>query len=101
VLEGLKKGGLLIINSGRRPDELGLPPDFRLVTVNASAIAEKHNLGFGTARPVNTAILGALARVTGLVSLASLEKAIRKEVPAKVEENVAAAREAFELAGMQ
>jgi NADPH-dependent glutamate synthase beta subunit-like oxidoreductase len=44
---------------------------------------------------VNTAILGAFARATGAVSLAALQAAIISAVPAKAEQNAAAASEAF------
>jgi Pyruvate/2-oxoacid:ferredoxin oxidoreductase gamma subunit len=43
---------------------------------------------------VNTAILGAFARFTGLVSLDAVAAAIAEEVPIQPEANVAAAREA-------
>jgi len=65
--------------------------------VDASRIAVEHHLGSLTAPIVNTAILGALAALTGWVSLAHLEEAIRHHVPVKPEENVAAARKAFEM----
>lgn len=96
VLKGFREGGLVLINSGRPPEDYELPLRARVATVNATAIAERRGLGSATSRPVNTAILGALVRVTGLVSLASVEAAIRKEVPEKVEPNLAAARDAFE-----
>jgi 2-oxoacid:acceptor oxidoreductase gamma subunit (pyruvate/2-ketoisovalerate family) len=96
VLQGFKEGGLIVINSSRDPDEFDSPIHCTIATVNATGIAEKHGLGTVTSRPVNTAILGALVRATELVSFASLETAILKEVPAKPTENLAAAHDAFE-----
>jgi Pyruvate/2-oxoacid:ferredoxin oxidoreductase gamma subunit len=45
---------------------------------------------------INTAILGAYARANGGVPMEYLEQAIRDTVPAKVEQNVAAAKRAYE-----
>ena len=64
-------------------------------TVDASAIAQAHRLGNRTRPIVNTAILGAFAGVTGLVSIESVVKAITEGAPVRPSENVAAAREAF------
>jgi pyruvate ferredoxin oxidoreductase gamma subunit len=96
VLKGFKAGGLILVNSARAPEDLEIPLRATVAAVNATAIAEQHGLGTATARPVNTAILGALCRVTGLVSFDSVEAAIRQEVPEKVAQNLAAAKDAFE-----
>jgi len=96
VLHGFKEGGLILVNSAHAPGELGIPVRAKVATVNATGIAERLGLGTATSRPVNTAILGALVRATELVAIESLEVAIRKEVPEKVELNLAAAREAFQ-----
>jgi pyruvate ferredoxin oxidoreductase gamma subunit/2-oxoisovalerate ferredoxin oxidoreductase gamma subunit len=95
VFEGFKPGGLVLINTPRSPQEIELPVAATIATVNATRIAERHGLGTATARPVNTALLGALVRVTEIVAMASLEAAIRAEVPEKIEANLAAAREAY------
>ncbi len=96
VLRGFREGGLILVNSSRNPEELGIPVRAVVATVNATSIAEKLGLGTATSRPVNTAMLGALVRATGIVTMKSVESAIRKEVPEKVAQNLAAAREAFE-----
>ncbi len=96
VLEGLRPGGWVLVNSPKPPEELGIPDEFRVATVDASEIAIKYRLGSRAQPIVNTAILGAFARITELVSLESLLKAIENEVPVKVEENKAAAKEAYE-----
>ena len=97
VTEGLKPGGWVLINSPHPPSFFQPSlPGYRVATVNASSIAVAHRLGTSTAPIVNTAILGAFSRITGIVSFDSLAQAIRKTVPFKPEDNVAAAREAFE-----
>ena len=95
ILNGLKRGGWVIINSNKEPGSFDLP-SFKIATSDATGIASRHNLGSVQARPVSAAILGAFSRVTGLVRLDSILEAIGEEVPAKPDENMAAAREAYE-----
>ncbi len=92
---GLKKGGFILINSDRGGESYDFP-DHKVAVVDATEIAVKHLLGTPTSPIVNTAILGAFAKITGLISFASLEKAIRDYAPVKIEENVAAAKETYE-----
>lgn len=95
VTLGLKAGGTILINSPSPPETYGaLARRFRVATVDASALAARHGLGSRTQPIVNTAILGALAAWTGLVSLESVYEAIREDVPGRAEPNIAAAREA-------
>lgn len=95
VTDGLKVGGFALINSGKLPEVFANLGPFKIATVDASRIAVEHKLGSLTAPIVNTAILGALAALTGWVSLEHLEEAIRHHVPIKPQENMAAARQAF------
>jgi len=97
VTAGLKAGGSILINSQRPPDAYpDLSGRFRVATVDASAIAQRFGLGSKTQPIVNTAILGALAVATELVTLDSVCEAIREEVPHKPEANMHAARAAAE-----
>jgi len=64
--------------------------------VDASRIALRRGLGSRTHPIVNTAILGAFARATGLVGRDAVCDAIRQEVPSQQDANVEAAREAYE-----
>ena len=97
VTEGLKQDGLVLINHPRGGRETGLGGEFRVATVDATRIAME-TLG----RPItNTAILGAFAKVTGFVTLESLEKAVLKQWPGRIGEvNVTAMRKAYEEANM-
>lgn len=95
VTAGLKRGGTILINSQRRPEEYeGLMQRFRVATVDASEIAVRNRLGSRTQPIVNTAILGAFATVSGLVSIDSICEALREEVPVHADANEQAAREA-------
>jgi 2-oxoacid:acceptor oxidoreductase gamma subunit (pyruvate/2-ketoisovalerate family)/2-oxoacid:acceptor oxidoreductase delta subunit (pyruvate/2-ketoisovalerate family) len=93
VTEGLKPGGLVLINNPSNYKETGLSGNFRVSTVDATKIALEI-LG----RPItNTAILGAFTKVSGQLKLESLEEAIKNELPNRiVASNIEAARRAFE-----
>jgi pyruvate ferredoxin oxidoreductase gamma subunit len=80
VLDGLTADGYLIVNSSGSPESLGLArlaPQLqprRIVTLPATDLA-REALG----RPLpNTALLGALAGLTAVVMLESLQEAIRE-----------------------
>jgi len=92
VTQGLREGGLVLVNHHGTYEETGLAGNFKVATVDATKIALE-TLG----RPItNTAILGAFAKVSGLVELSSLEKAISTEFPDRiVESNIKATRRAF------
>ena len=94
VTAGLKAGGTVLINSDKPALAYEPLARFRVVTVDASAIARRNGLGSKTQPIVNTAILGAFAAATGLVKLESVLDAIREEVPFHTEKNLQAAREA-------
>jgi 2-oxoacid:acceptor oxidoreductase gamma subunit (pyruvate/2-ketoisovalerate family) len=95
VREGLKKNGMILINTDKPPDRVGLEAS-RLAAVNATDIAIRHGLGSKAAPIVNTAILGAFSKATEEVTLDSILESISESVPRKVEENLAAAKEAYE-----
>jgi pyruvate ferredoxin oxidoreductase gamma subunit/2-oxoisovalerate ferredoxin oxidoreductase gamma subunit len=96
VTAGLKPGGLLLVNTERPPRDLPAGAGGTLAAVDATGIAVRHGLGSRTTPIVNTAILGALSRASGVVRIGSVLHAIRAHVPAKPGENVEAAREAYE-----
>lgn len=95
VTQGLKKGGLILVNTDKDISELDFPDHFRPVAINAARIALDHKLGSITQPIVNTAIIGALAKLTGLVSIESVVAAVKEEAPVKPEENAAAAVDAY------
>jgi pyruvate ferredoxin oxidoreductase gamma subunit len=93
VFDGLRPEGLVLLNSSKPADELGLGDlGDRLTTVPATALAREH-LG----RPLpNAALLGAFAALTGRVELHSVVAAIRDRFAGPVGEgNAAAAAAAF------
>lgn len=96
LTSGLKEGGTILINTEKSPADLTDFKGFRVVTVDASAIAIKNHLGSRTQPIVNTAILGAFAKFSDLVRLESVLEAIKETVPVAAEKNVKAAHDAFE-----
>lgn len=102
VAEGLKDGGIIVLNTSLSPQEareklgLGNKP-VKIFTVDASQIAIKH---FGRNIP-NTPMLGALVKATGLVSLDSIIHLTKERLGTKVTEeiiqaNIQAIKEAYE-----
>ncbi len=95
VTDGLRDGGLLLVNSSHPAEELVLPAGGRRAAVDANRIAVTHGLGSLTMPIVNTAMLGALAAVTDVVSMEALDRAIQEFVPARRPENQAAASDGY------
>lgn len=95
VTLGMKKGGWILINSDLPPSHYHFT-GYKVATVDATNIAVRHRLGSKTAPIVNTAILGAFAKITGIVKLESIEAGIKAIVPLKQDENAQAAREAYD-----
>jgi pyruvate ferredoxin oxidoreductase gamma subunit len=100
VFGGLARDGYVLVNSERSLEDLGIGelaertrPD-RLVTVPATEIA-RTCLG----RPLpNAALLGGFSALTGVVSLESVEAAVRARFPGGLgERNAEAARQAHHL----
>jgi pyruvate ferredoxin oxidoreductase gamma subunit len=96
VTDGLKEGGLLLVNSKLPPGELVAPASVRRATVDATRIALAHDLGTPSTPIVNTAVLGALAKAAGVVSLEALQRAIDQFVPGHWDENRKASSDGFE-----
>lgn len=95
VTSGLKPGGWVIVNCEHLPRLPELDSRCRIAIVDAASIAVEHGLGARTNPIVNTAILGAIAKFPGMVSLESVTAAIKERVPSKAEQNVLAAQEAY------
>ncbi len=96
VAEGLKPGGIVIINSNKPPEFFKNYINGRVATVDATGIAINNNLGTRTAPIVNTAILGGLTKASSIVKIESILESIKDRSPSKKEENARAAQEAFE-----
>ncbi len=78
VTEGLKKDGIVIINTTKKPDEIKLSQG-RLATVDATAIALELELLVAGLPVLNTIMLGAFAKATEEIKLESVLETIRQE----------------------
>lgn len=96
VTDGLHQGGRILVNAPSTVRDIPVPPGVQVATVDASRIARGLGLGTPTLPIVNTAVLGALVRLTGVVPLEALDRAIESFVPRQRAQNHAAA-----LAGSQ
>ncbi|OYT52529.1 pyruvate synthase subunit porC [Candidatus Bathyarchaeota archaeon ex4484_135] len=98
VVEGLKKDGILVLNSDKEPSELreilGLEEGMGTIWVLDASRMAIEILG---REITNTAIMSAVARATGAVSLSSLEAVIKERFPPNVaEKNLELVRRAYE-----
>jgi pyruvate ferredoxin oxidoreductase gamma subunit/2-oxoisovalerate ferredoxin oxidoreductase gamma subunit len=94
--DGLKPGGWVVVNAPSADALAAFPTTFRRAWVDGSAIAAKHRIGTPTAPIVNTTMVGAFARATGLVGKDDVAEAMREVFGAKAEANRAAAFEAYD-----
>ena len=92
---GLKKNGVILINSARKPEEYNYPPEYNVFAIDANSIAAHYRLGTTSLPIVNSAIIGAFARITNLLWIESVSEAVIEMVPAKQEENAMAAVETY------
>jgi pyruvate ferredoxin oxidoreductase gamma subunit len=80
VVGRLKPGGLIIINTPLKPDDLKMNGSRDVACVDAVDVALKHRLIREGAPVINTAMLGAFSRASGLVSLDNIEKALKRKL---------------------
>lgn len=96
VTEGLKEGGKVIVNSPKSPKELDLPTG-HVYTYDGTGIALKLGLLVAGLPVVNTTMLGAFAKATGLVKIETVQKIICENWSGKVgERNAQGAKEAYD-----
>jgi len=96
VTAGLKPGGAILLNARQAPDQPILFEGFRLAWVDATRIAVENGLGTATYPIINTAMVGAFARLIRMPPLEAVEAAIDEEIRTRPEANKAAARQAYE-----
>jgi 2-oxoacid:acceptor oxidoreductase gamma subunit (pyruvate/2-ketoisovalerate family) len=94
---GLVPGGMIIVNTNRSAVELGIAGDAHVVVSDVTGAAMAADLIVGGQPMVSTAILGAIAAATGLITMESVEAAIGHAFTGKAaEKNIEAAKIAFE-----
>jgi pyruvate ferredoxin oxidoreductase gamma subunit len=92
VASGLKPGGMIIVNTEKPIEELGLPSGFTVKAVPATRIATE-----AIGRPIpNTALVGAFAAATGEISLQAVIEAVRERFSGELaDRNVKAVENAY------
>jgi len=95
VTRGLKPGGWVLINSSAAPTERRPFIGYRLAFVDASRIASRNQLGTRTHPIVNTSMIGAFARMIGMLPLDAIREVIREELPDMYTQNISAAEDAY------
>lgn len=93
VFQGMKKGGIAIINTGKGIDAT-VPDGVRVITVDATQVA-LDVLGL----PItNTALMGAFAAASGEITFTALKNALRHRFSIELaEKNIEAAKRTFEM----
>lgn len=98
VVDGLKNGGWLIVNSNQEPQSLGFNGRFKVATADASGICRGLGLVAAGITMVNIAILGSVARATKLVNLHNLIEVLKTRFSGKAFDlNLKAIKETYEI----
>ena len=100
VTRGLKPGGWILLNTPDIPQNLNPFSEFRLAVVDATQIAIKCELGTRTHPIINTAMIGAFARMMDMPPLAMIWEAIQAEITTRPEKNIEASKDAYEQVKM-
>jgi len=93
ITDGLKPGGALIVNSTKSVDELQqeFTGDWKLGVVDATSIARE----LLRVNIVNTTMLGALIKITGVIKLESLDEPLKERFGARAKSNFDACVRAY------
>lgn len=95
VTQGLAPGGIIILNTNKDIKGQVSLKGFKAFSCDATAIAVKHGLGSSTQPIVNTTILGAFTKATGIVKLESVIQSMPEKISVNLEKNIEAAKEAY------
>ncbi len=75
IVSGLKPGGLIILNTPKPPEAYDYP-EMTIATADVTSLAVQVGLKPGI---VNSGIIGAFAKASGLVDIEALSRAIKEE----------------------
>jgi 2-oxoacid:acceptor oxidoreductase gamma subunit (pyruvate/2-ketoisovalerate family) len=98
VTEGVPKGGTILLNTPQTSKAaLGLD-GYRVAGVDADEIAYRLKLGGPPYPRINTLMLAAFSKITGLVTLESVMRAVEHRFPSQDDRVESGMREAYERA---
>ena len=94
VTDGLKEGGLLVVNTHRSIDDFSqkFTQKFKVATIDASHIA-REELGVNI---VNTTMIGALIKASGVIELDSVQTPLENRFGRLTDKNAAALKRAYQ-----
>ena len=94
VLGGLKPDGMVLVDTEKSPEELGLKTKAEVRTIPATKIA----LEIIGRAVQNTTLMGAFSGITGLISVEAIIKSVKERFPGEVgEKNALAIKKAYEM----
>ena len=96
ITAGLKPGGWVLVNTSQKPENFNIFKGYRLAWVDATGIAIRNRLGTHTHPIINTAMIGAFARMLEMPPLDMIFDAIREDIATKPEQNVMASKDAYD-----
>jgi 2-oxoacid:acceptor oxidoreductase gamma subunit (pyruvate/2-ketoisovalerate family) len=94
---GIKRSGTVIVNTTRAAAEIDAPAGSTVFAADVTGAAEAAGVLVGGSPIVSAAILGSVAKATGLITMESVERAIAESFSAgPAAKNAEAARIAYE-----
>jgi 2-oxoisovalerate ferredoxin oxidoreductase gamma subunit len=99
VTAGIKEGGTIIVNTPKRPNELKLKGNIKVVTADATKVASDLDLRAAGLLVLNTPILGAVIKAVDLgVTLEDIQNIIKQRFSgANGEVNAEAAKKTYDI----
>jgi len=82
---------VVVVNSSQAKEAFAGLGDYQFLPINGRDIARRNDMG----KVVNSALLGALVAAIGQLDIDTMCGVIERSAPAKIQENIAACREAF------
>lgn len=97
AVHGLAPKGYVIVNTTLQPQDLNLGRDYFVAVADANRIAEEVGLIVSGTVMINTPMLGAIAKASGLIGLEHIEKAMHSIFSERAaKKNFEAARRSYE-----
>ena len=95
ILFGLKKNGLVLINSKKTPKEFHISTQATVYTLDMNSVALKYKLGSRIAPYINAVAAGGFGGLTQEISHHLLKESIKRFIPIRPEENILAMELAY------
>jgi len=98
VFKGLKKGGKILINTTKNPNNFDFSKKYNIATVDATGVAIKYDILVGGIPVVNMPILGAVPKILDRITLKSIQAEVKNKWTGELaDKNVKATQDAYNL----